>query len=168
MLVEGHEWWAWADLDVVFGDLLGHFDRAAPHPACCAGLEIACPKKARRDPRSPCFNSSRPRQAADTYWHPKRVCVCEHGEVVNALSPLYPNPWRKKCWGPFTAFRTKQLGTSIFRRTARWREIVAEPAYVHSDEWWGPFAGKGFETMGEIMTRLSDEGRRGRNGRQRY
>eukprot|EP00966_Prymnesium_polylepis_P140253 3239716-Prymnesium_polylepis.1 len=97
-------------------------------------------------------------QAADTYWHPKRVCICEHGERVNAISPLYPNPWRKKCWGPFTAFRTDAPGVGLYRQTARWREIISEPAYVHSDEWWGPFAGKGFETMGEIMTRLSDGG----------
>ncbi|KAL1524044.1 hypothetical protein AB1Y20_018958 [Prymnesium parvum] len=158
-LVAGHEWWAWADLDVVFGDLLSHFDRAMRHPACCAGLEIPCPKKARRDPHSPCFNSTRPMQAADTYWNPKQVCVCTRGETVNALSPLYPNPWRKKCWGPFTAFNVRQLGTDVYRGTPRWREIIAEPSYVHSDEWWGPFAGKGFETMGEIMTRLSDEGK---------
>eukprot|EP00965_Chrysotila_dentata_P044543 1480656-Pleurochrysis_carterae.AAC.1 len=33
------------------------------------------------------------------------ACTCVGGERVSAMSPLYPNPWRKKCWGPFTAFR---------------------------------------------------------------
>ena len=155
-LVSGYTWWAWADLDVVFGDLLGFFERAEPNPACCKGRELSCSKRLRRDLSSPCFNSSRPRDAADTFWK-KGACACEHGEAISALSPLYPNPWRKKCWGPFTAFRTS-LGTDIFRRTKRWREMLAMEAYTHSDEWWGPFAGKGFETMGEIMTRLSDKG----------
>lgn len=157
-LVEGYEWWAWADLDVIFGDLLGHMERASRHPACCAGLEVACTKKARRDRHSNCYNSSRPMQAADTFWNPSGVCICRQGESINALSPLYPNPWRKKCWGPFTAFKQAPLGRDVFQQTARWKDIIAEPAYVHSDEWWGPFAGKGFETMGEIMTRLSDQG----------
>ena len=33
----GHEWWAWSDLDVVFGDLLSWMDRAtrSKYAACC-------------------------------------------------------------------------------------------------------------------------------------
>ena len=31
----GREWWAWADLDVVFGDLLTFLHAAATKPACC-------------------------------------------------------------------------------------------------------------------------------------
>ena len=158
-LLTGYDWWAWADLDVIFGDLLSFFERAEPHPACCKGRELSCSKRLRNDVRSPCFNSSRPRDAADTFWN-KRACSCENGETISAMSPLYPNPWRKKCWGPFTAFRTK-IGTELFRETPRWREMLSTPAYTHFDEWWGPFAGKGFETMGEVMTRLSDEGKVG-------
>ena len=36
--------------------------------------------------------------------------------------------------------------------------MLAMDAYAHFDEWWGPFAGNGVETMGEAMTRLSDAG----------
>ena len=36
--------------------------------------------------------------------------------------------------------------------------MLAMDAYAHFDEWWGPFAGSGVETMGEAMTRLSDTG----------
>ena len=59
-LIEGHAWWAWADLDMVFGDLLRYLRLAELHPACCKGLELPCTKKARHDRRSPCFNSTRP------------------------------------------------------------------------------------------------------------
>ena len=96
------------------------------------------------------------RDAADTFWD-KSACPCTNGETVTAISPLYPNPWRKKCWGPFTAFRA-DVGAELFRRTPRWRELLSNPAYAHFDEWWGPFAGRGFETMGEVMSRLSDDG----------
>lgn len=34
-LAAGHEWWAWADLDVIFGDLLFFLDAAIRSPACC-------------------------------------------------------------------------------------------------------------------------------------
>ena len=157
----GYDWWGWADLDVVFGDLLKFLRLAEPHPACCRGLEINCNKRARRDPTSPCFNSSRPQIAADTYFD-RRACTCQHGEVVTAVSPLYPNPWRKKCWGPFTLFKgsiTSQHGWSLFRESPKWKDIVSEAGYTHFDEWWGPFTQRGYETMGDVMTRLSDEGR---------
>ena len=157
-LAAGYEWWAWADLDVVFGDLLAFLGRAEAEPACCRGLEVKCDKRARRDPASPCSRErGRPRDAADTFWD-KGACACAHGERVTAYSPLYPNPWRKKCWGPFTAFRAEGNGTALFRATPRWREMVATHEYAHLDEWWGPFAGRGYETMGEIMTRLSNDG----------
>ena len=63
--VRGYEWWGWADLDVVFGDLLGYLARAVPKPACCKGLEVSCNKAARRTRGSVCFNSTRPMRAAD-------------------------------------------------------------------------------------------------------
>ena len=31
----GYEWWGWADLDVVFGDLLKFLNLAFTRPACC-------------------------------------------------------------------------------------------------------------------------------------
>ena len=34
-LLGGHPWWAWADLDVVFGDLLKFLNLAFTRPACC-------------------------------------------------------------------------------------------------------------------------------------
>ena len=34
-LAAGYEWWAWADLDVVFGDLLKFLRQASTRPACC-------------------------------------------------------------------------------------------------------------------------------------
>ena len=155
--VRGYEWWGWADLDVVFGDLLKFLTLAQPRPACCKGLEINCKKRDRRDRRSPCFNSSRPMVAADTYFD-RHACPCTSGEVVTAVSPLYPNPWRKKCWGPFTLFRVS-AGARLYRETPKWRDALATAAYTHFDEWWGPFVQQGFESMGDVMTRLSDEGR---------
>ena len=157
----GYEWWGWADLDVVFGDLLKFLALAEPHPACCKGLEVNCNKAARRDRSSVCYNSSRPRVAADTYGN-RKACACTNGEVVTAISPLYPNPWRKKCWGPFTLFRgsiQSQHGWRLFEESPKWREVVETHEYTHFDEWWGPFVQRGYETMGDVMTRLSDEGR---------
>ena len=164
LLVEGYEWWAWSDLDVIFGDLLKFLAIAEPHPACCHKLEQQCSKRDRRDPQSPCSDPNRPRNGADTYFDP-RACPCTAGERVTAISPLYPNPWRKKCWGPFTAFRaasgalpSQPGGAELFRRTHKWQQLLAMDAYAHFDEWWGPYAGNGLETMGEAMTRLSDAG----------
>ena len=38
-------------------------------------------------------------------------------------------------------------------------DALAMPEYTHFDEWWGPFVQRGYESMGDVMTRLSDEGR---------
>ena len=43
-------------------------------------------------------------RAVNVYLH-RGACPCPRGAAVNVVSPLYPNPWRKKAWGPFTAFR---------------------------------------------------------------
>ena len=155
--IRGYEWWGWADLDVIFGDLLKFVELALAQPACCRGLEYGCTKRAWRDPRSPCFNSSRGREPADTYGD-RGSCRCREGERVTAISPLYPNPWRKKCWGPFTLFRVS-AGARLFEETPKWRAALATAEYTHFDEWWGPFVQQGFESMGDVMTRLSDEGR---------
>jgi hypothetical protein len=155
--IRGYEWWGWADLDVIFGDLLKFVELALAQPACCRGLEYGCTKRAWRDPRSPCFNSSRGREPADTYGD-RDSCRCREGERVTAISPLYPNPWRKKCWGPFTLFRVS-AGARLFEETPKWRAALATAEYTHFDEWWGPFVQQGFESMGDVMTRLSDEGR---------
>ena len=148
-LVRGHEWWAWADLDVVFGDLLKFIRLAEPKPACCAGLEITCGKRARRDVTSRCYNSTRARETADTFFN-ARACACADASARStAISPLYPNPWRKKSWGPLTVFRADANGTALYRRTPRWRDVLATPVYTHFDEWWGSFSslsGKGEET----------------------
>ena len=155
-LFVGYEWWGWADLDVVFGDLLKYLSLAEPQPACCKGLEVACNKRARRDRSSPCFNSSRPQVAADTFFD-RRACPCTAGETVTAVSPLYPNPWRKKCWGPFTLFKAS-MGLQLFESAAKWKDALSTWEYTHFDEWWGPFTQRGYESMGDVMTRLSDEG----------
>ncbi len=175
--LDGADWWGWADLDVIFGDLTHYLKLALAEPACCAGLEVPCPKRARRDVRSVCYNSTRPLVAADTFYD-HSACRCRNGEAVTAVSPLYPNPWRKKCWGPLTLFRVDTAaalpaaalaaraararavprGNELFRQSRRWREALAEPEYVHFDEWWGPFERKGIESMGDVMTKLSDEG----------
>ncbi|EOD03894.1 hypothetical protein EMIHUDRAFT_221679 [Emiliania huxleyi CCMP1516] len=38
-LLQGQDWWAWADLDVIFGDLLKYLTLAMRAPACCVGPE---------------------------------------------------------------------------------------------------------------------------------
>ena len=89
------------------------------------------------------------------YSH-KRYCPCEHGETVNVVTPLYPNPWRKKAWGAFTAFRVG-WGTSLFRSSPQWRSVVTSGDYAHFDEWWGTFHySRGWETMGDVLTRLAE------------
>ena len=153
---EGYEWWGWADLDVVFGNLLKFLALAEPHPACCRGLELNCNKRARRDRSSPCFNSSRPMVAADTFFD-RRACPCMNGEQVTAVSPLYPNPWRKKCWGPFTLFKAS-MGLRLFERAVKWKDALSTWEYTHFDEWWGPFTQRGYDSMGDVMTKLSDRG----------
>ena len=94
-LAAGYEWWAWADLDVIFGDLLKFMRRAAERPACCK-----VPLRPDGQPRS--------MRAVNVYLH-KAACPCPAGTRVNVICPLYPNPWRKKAWGPFTAFRQGAL-----------------------------------------------------------
>eukprot|EP00966_Prymnesium_polylepis_P021587 496420-Prymnesium_polylepis.1 len=50
-LAAGHEWWAWADLDVIFGDLLRFLRQASTRPACCkVPLKLKGPHKG--EPRS--------------------------------------------------------------------------------------------------------------------
>lgn len=83
-LVEGYRWWAWADLDVVFGDLMRYFQLAEPHPACCKGLELTCNKKARRDRRSPCFNSTRPVRASSRCAQPVTAWTHAAGSLAPA------------------------------------------------------------------------------------
>ena len=90
-LVAGYEWWAWADLDVVFGDLLRFMDLAARRPACCK-----VPLRRDGTPKS--------KRLVNVYHH-RDACPCTNGESINVVCPLYPNPWSKKAWGPFTAFR---------------------------------------------------------------
>ena len=182
-LVAGHEWWAWADLDVVFGDLLKYFRKAAADPACC--------KVPLRPDGKPHFT-----RAGNVYLH-KTACPCTHGERVNVVCPLYPNPWRKMTWGPFTAFRTGPFvlaggtaagkvlpwqarrqgasaaaaaagaspvpaagpvaGTALYTLSQDWRGVIGSNEYAHFDEWWGPFHySRGWETMGDVLTRLAE------------
>ena len=56
---------------------------------------------------------------------------------VSAVSPLYPNPWRKKCWGPFTLFRAS-MGLRLYEHARRWREALSTWEYTHFDEWCAP------------------------------
>jgi hypothetical protein len=120
-LADGHEWWAWSDLDVVFGDLLKWMGQATlnRHAACCrciprekdggrgarkAADECAasggppsgscCQIPLRRSPKSGELEV-RNVNMVNVYSH-KTFCPCDHGERVNVVSPLYPNPWRKK------------------------------------------------------------------------
>ena len=72
-LVAGYEWWAWADLDVVFGNLLKYLELAEAHPACCKGLEQTCHKRLRRDPPSSCYNSTRARWRRTCMWRDRRA-----------------------------------------------------------------------------------------------
>mmetsp|Transcript_10941 Transcript_10941/g.35942 ORF Transcript_10941/g.35942 Transcript_10941/m.35942 type:complete len:419 (+) Transcript_10941:129-1385(+) len=138
----GREWWAWADLDVVFGDLLTFLHAAATKPACCK-----VPLQPNGLPES--------LSKVNVFTH-KFACPCEPGVTANVVTPLYPNPWRKKAWGPFTAFRT-DLGTSMFRESPQWRAILASNDYAHFDEFWGPFHySRGWETMGDVLTRLAE------------
>ncbi|KAL1504532.1 hypothetical protein AB1Y20_010934 [Prymnesium parvum] len=160
-LAAAHEWWAWADLDVVFGDLLKFVEAAQARPACCRvplrlrGLHKGEPKKL---------------SSVNVYTH-KAACPCTNGEKVNVICPLYPNPWRKKAWGPFTAFRASALintsrsderpplrATSLFRNSPQWRAVLTSADYAHFDEWWGPFHySRGWETMGDVLTRLAED-----------
>ena len=189
-LVAGHEWWAWSDLDVVYGDLLRWMDRATrtEHAACCRCIPRAADaKKARgaRRARMACSASSSTSylqakgsgggccqipltrnkktnelevknvNMVNVYTH-KHFCPCESGEKVNVVCPLYPNPWRKKAWGAFTAFRLG-WGTSLFRESPNWTGVIASGDYAHFDEWWGQFHyDRGWETMGDVLTRLAE------------
>jgi len=84
--VAGYEWWAWADMDMVFGDLLRFMAHAVTRPACCK-------VQLRADGQPQSANK------VNVYQH-KEACPCDPGAQVNVISPLYPNPWRKKVWGP--------------------------------------------------------------------
>jgi hypothetical protein len=163
--VAGHDWWAWSDLDVVFGDLLRWMDRSTrdEHAACCrcipraadarkargalraraacaaaakasggsSGADGCCRVPLERNQRTGALEV-RNVNMVNVYSH-KRYCPCESGERVNIVTPLYPNPWRKKAWGPFTAFRVG-WGTSLFRRSPHWQSVVASNEYAHFDE----------------------------------
>ena len=142
-LVAGYEWWAWADLDVVFGDLLRFMELAARRPACCK-----VPLRRDGTPKS--------KRLVNVYHH-RDACPCTNGESINVVCPLYPNPWSKKAWGPFTAFRVG-FGSELFRQSPQWRAVLGSNEYAHFDEWWGPFHySRGWETMGDVLTRLAED-----------
>ena len=121
----GHEWWAWSDLDVVFGDVLQFMDRAtrSKHAACCRCLpRVQDGGKGAEAARQACSarsllqQSQRPGECCEiplhtnrktgevepkninlvNVYYKKRFCPCDGGERVNVVCPLYPNPWRKK------------------------------------------------------------------------
>jgi len=136
--VAGHEWWAWSDLDVIFGDILHFFGRAAQRPACCR-----VPLRPNGEPKST--------RAVNVYLH-RAACPCPADAKVNVVCPLYPNPWRKKAWGAFTAFRTGQFqpyadsggggsssdGVSAEAAAASAEELVeGRTLYMHSPAWRG-------------------------------
>ncbi len=75
----------------------------------------------------------------------------------NVMTPFFPNPWRKMCWGPLTLFHSS-LGDQLFQRASSWRAIVASPHYIHFDEWWGEYRRRGWDTMGDVLERLSEDG----------
>lgn len=181
----GHEWWAWSDLDVVFGNLLKWMNLASrgKHAACCrciprqgdggrgaakAREECAAAAAAAGNlTRQTCCQIplSKGKQSGqleprnvnmvNVYSH-KHYCPCDHDEQVNVVTPLYPNPWRKKAWGPFTAFRVG-WGTSLFRTSPHWKRVISSGDYAHFDEWWGEFHySRGWETMGDVVTRLAE------------
>ena len=133
--VEGHEWWAWADIDVIFGDLLRYLNKAQQLPACClqTGERFSVSK-------------------ANTFFH-NDACPCRAGEEINVFCPLYPNPWRKKAWGPFTAFRVDgNEGIRRYRSSPTWQKALTQTEYAHFDEWWGT----NVDTMGDVITRLAE------------
>jgi len=79
--------------------------------------------------------------------HTGNLSLATGGERVSAVSSFYPNPWRKKCWGPLTVFRVGAANhTNLFRFARSWPELIASPKYEHFDEWWG----QRYETMGEV------------------
>lgn len=138
----GHEWWAWADLDVVFGDLVKFLSFASRRPACCK-----VPLRKDGTPKSV--------NRVNVYSH-SGACPCPPNTRANVVCPLYPNPWRKKAWGPFTAFRV-DFGAELFRQSPQWREVIVSNEYAHFDEFWGPFHySRGWETMGDVLTRLAE------------
>jgi len=86
--VAGQEWWAWSDLDVVFGDLIKFLDLASTRPACCSG---PVPLRPNGEPQR---RNAQPHWL-NVYYH-KDACPCTAGERVNVVSPFFPNPWRMK------------------------------------------------------------------------
>ena len=137
-----HYWSAWADVDVIFGNLSKYIQIAEKTPACC--------KTAVHQ------NSGLPLRISrvNVFYH-EQVCPCASLDVrANVVCPLFPNPWRKMVWGPFTAFRNP-LARDLFRNSPQWRQMITTPAYAHLDEWWGPFAARGWHTMGDVVARLA-------------
>ena len=128
----GFEWWAWADADVVFGDLERYMRMATSKPACCANLTRG------RD-----LNIYRRRSA----------CPCAQPTAVDLVTPLHPNPWNKKIWGPFTAIRDPARTMHLPMRAPGWRGALTDPSYRHFDEWWGAKA-----TLGETIDALVHAG----------
>lgn len=38
------------------------------------------------------------------------------------------------------------------------RDVISSDDYAHFDEWWGPYHySRGWETMGDVLTRLAEE-----------
>ena len=130
----GCDWWAWADMDVIFGDLLKYMTDALEQPACCRGL----------------------RRKKNVYWR-SDACPCAWDERVSVVTPLHPNPWRKATWGPFTAFRKRHV--HLFRRARGWNDSLHETQYTHFDEWWGEYRHtRRWETMGDVVDHATTAG----------
>ena len=81
------------------------------------------------------------------------ACKC----VAQVVCPLFPNPWFKPVWGPFTAFRTS-LGLRLYEASPHWRRVLASEDYAHFDEWWGSKRARGWQTMGDVVSKLSFNG----------
>lgn len=119
-------------------------------PACCKGLEYCKPSR-RQNRSSPCGAAAARGRGHPANTHDPTKCRCATPERVTAVTPFYPNPWRKKCWGPFTAFRLERYddnGSSneegndrggwggsngsrgaaeLYRDAANWREALQSP-----------------------------------------
>ena len=143
--LKGHSWWAWADLDVIFGDLITSMSYAMRFPACCRSDNF----KGKSGELTQKNNLK-----SNAYTAHGKYCPCTKGEQVNLITPYFPNFFSRKTWGPFTALSANL--SRAFERSTLWQRVLTTKTYTHFDEWWGKHADKKWMLFGFVLNRMAE------------
>ena len=141
--LKNHDFWGWSDLDIFFGNIEKFIIPALSNPSCCKTT----------------LRNGKPitKSQVNIYAH-RNACTCDKNTTSDVFSPLFPNPFLKKVWGPLTVFKiNSNLRSDLFFQYSKfWKHIVTSNIYNHFDEFWGNK--RKFKTMGDVVDSLAYNG----------